>query len=269
MPTLRIIQTYGMHLLKDGFPFKDRLPLSEDLPKLPEPQARLLLYSSQVAMITKLADSKKWTWCEVRPDLIIGFVPNNNPHCLPQILGIYLSLYAHVEGPGSKVPFPGSMGAFTAKFVPASQDIIAKFCIFASLRPDLAGRGSAFNIGDRAEPTSWSSIWPIICSIFGLEGIEPRQNTLPTSVYIEKHRQHWNRIVEERHLRSGFVDNKLANPAIFSFMTGLMDFDRQCSLAKARSIGFTVEIDEKDAWSTVFQRFRDARVIPCNRAPDI
>ncbi|KEF50997.1 uncharacterized protein A1O9_12951 [Exophiala aquamarina CBS 119918] len=255
-------KVYGMHLMKTGFPFGNYLPLSEDLPPLPEPHGSQLLYTAQTKVLRDLSLEKEWTWCEIRADLVIGFVPNNNPHCLPQILGIYLALYKYIEGEGSTVAFPGSKGAYHAKFVPASQDTIAKLSTYASLHPDTMGHGAAYNVGDKQEPTSWSRIWPTICSVFGLQGFGPLNCTIQPIAYIQAHREQWDQVVRENDLRAGFVDNDLLNPSIFIFMTGLMDFDRQLSIKKSRQAGFVEERSEEEAWFSVFQRFVDAKIIP-------
>lgn len=251
-----------MHLLNAGFPYHNKLPLTEDLPPLPEPYESELLYTAQVSSLKRLAEGKSWTWCEVRPDLVVGFVPNNNPHCLPQTFGIYLTLFAELHGLGSQVPFPGSKEAYNARFVPACQDTIAQFCIFASIHPQTSGNGGAFNVGDRDEPTTWSSIWPTLCALFGLEGTEPRGNGQQPESFIRDNRHLWDEIAKRSGLRSGFVTNDLLNPAIFQFMTGEMNFDRQLSLSRSRRIGFQQTLSENDAWSQVIQRFRDARIIP-------
>jgi len=250
-----------MHL-RAGFPFSSHLPLAEDLPPLPEPHASQLLYTSQTKVLRALSQSEQWTWCEIRPDLIIGFVPNNNPHCLPQVLGIYLTLYRVIEGEGSTIAFPGSVGAYNAKFVPASQDTIAKFSIYASLHLDSMGGGTAFNVGDRDEPTSWSTIWPTVCSIFGLRGIGPLIAAEQPVDYIQEHWQEWENITHTYGLRAGFADNPLLNPLIFRFMAGLMNFNRQLSLEKSHRAGFVEQLDEDEAWFTVFQRLVDAKIIP-------
>jgi hypothetical protein len=41
--------------------------------------------------------NKTWKWCETRPDIIVGFVPNQNFYSLGTVLGVYLSLYREVR----------------------------------------------------------------------------------------------------------------------------------------------------------------------------
>lgn len=126
---------YGCHML-DKFPFADRLPLTEDLPPLPEPWINQLFYYNQIDCLKRMSKGKNWSWCEVRPDNIIGFVPNNNAYCLAQTLAIYLALYRYVEGEGAKCPFPGSEKSWKNIYNESPQDMVAHFSIYASLNPD-------------------------------------------------------------------------------------------------------------------------------------
>jgi hypothetical protein len=213
-------------------------------------------------MVAKLAKGQRWTWCEIRPDIVVGFVPNNNAHCLQQSLGIYLSLYAHVNGKGGKLPFPGTNTSYVAKFNPASQYIIAQFSIHASLHPSTTGAGRGFNVADNNEPSSWSVIWPTICSFFGLEGTGPEEGAPQPGLFTAEHVSAWEDLVEEHQLRSGFFDNNISNPKILWFITTMLDYDHQVSLKSIRGVGFEREIDVKDAWFTSFERFRRANILP-------
>lgn len=76
-------KAYGVHLI-EKFPFTP--PLAETLPRIPEPYASEMFYYNQIDMLTSMAKGKDWTWCEVRPDVVVGFVPNNNVYCLAQAL---------------------------------------------------------------------------------------------------------------------------------------------------------------------------------------
>lgn len=208
-----------------------------------------------------MAEGNQWTWCEVRPDIVVGFVPNNNAHCLQQTLAIYLSLFASCD-PGGKVPFPGTVKAWTIKSNDSSQGIIARFSIYASLHANRTGNGQAFNVADRSIPSTWSKKWPIICSFFGLEGVEPDESFPWPESYISEHRNEWNELTKKHDLKSGVVDNTVANPEILKFILTKFDFDRQLSLEAMRAVGFDEECDEIEAWFTAFKYFRRAKVIP-------
>lgn len=265
MPELQHTQTYGFHLL-DKFPFRDQLPLKETLPRIPEPYASELFYYWQVDRLRSLCRGKSWTYCEVRPDMVVGFVPNNNAHCLAQVLAVYLSLYAHVSGPGAEVPFPGNETSWGVLSNDSSQDIVARFSIYAALRASQGtGDGRAFNVADRARPSSWSVKWPIICDFFGLKGTGPvgaDKSAPQPGEYIQQHRDKWLQLSQKHGLRAGPLDNDLANPGFQKYIMSLFTFDRVMSLEAMRDVGFVEELDEKAAWHCAFERFQEAKIIP-------
>ena len=217
--------------------------------------------------------------------MVVGFVPNGNAHCLAQILAIYLSLYAHVNGTGSKVPFPGNAESWTIRSNDSSQDTIARFAIYTSLLPHAApnkfdddddddtSTGRAFNVADRAVPSSWSRKWPVICAWFGLRGIGPvvaeqggeaeaAAAPQPLSAYVREHRREWDRLAQTHGLKDGVVDNELMNPGFQHYIMSSFTFDRYVALDAMREVGFGEECDEGQAWGTAFERFRRARIIP-------
>jgi hypothetical protein len=57
-------KAYGVHLI-DKFPFSKQLPLSEELPRIPEPYASEMFYYNQTDYLIKACEGKAWTWCEV------------------------------------------------------------------------------------------------------------------------------------------------------------------------------------------------------------
>jgi len=99
-----------VHLI-EKFPFTP--PLAESLPRIPEPYASEMFYYSQVDYLAAAYKREPWKFCEIIPDMIVGFVPNNNIYCLAQTLVTYLSPYAAVEGKGRNVLslVPGRAGS--------------------------------------------------------------------------------------------------------------------------------------------------------------
>jgi hypothetical protein len=191
----------------------------------------------------------------------VGFVPNNNTYCLAQTLAIYLSLYVYINGEGSRVPFPGTAKSYKALNNDTSQDILAKFAIYASLHGTKTG-GRTFNICHENTPSSWSIKWPIICDFFGLIGSDPEANSPQPGAYIAENRAKWDELAAKHSLRSGMVDNNISNPGFQYFIMTAFDFDRQISMDAARSVGFKEEMDTKQAWWGALERFRKAKVIP-------
>ena len=68
--TCIIQQAYGVYLL-DKFPFRNQIPLKEDLPRVPAEYAKDLFYYHEVDLLQELSTGKSWSWCEVRPDVIV------------------------------------------------------------------------------------------------------------------------------------------------------------------------------------------------------
>lgn len=254
-------QTYGFHLL-ESFPFRDQLPLQETLPRIPEPHASQLFYYWQVDKLKALSEGKSWTYCEIRPDMVVGFVPNNNAHCLAQVLAVYLSLYRHVHGEGSSIAFPGNDKSWKTQSNDSSQDVVARFSIFASLHPEAAGGGRAFNVADRSAPSSWSVKWPIICSYFGLNGTGPVAGSIPPGQFMTGNKHIWDALAQEHNLCSGVLENEKANVNFPEYIMSHFTFDRVMSLDAMRVAGFKEERDEKTSWFLAFDRFRAAKIIP-------
>lgn len=64
-------KAYGLQML-DKFPYKDRVPLSESLPRIPLEYAKDVFYYHEIDALRDMSEGKQWTWCEVRPDVIVS-----------------------------------------------------------------------------------------------------------------------------------------------------------------------------------------------------
>ena len=257
-------KAYGVHLI-DDFPFSKDLPLKESLPRIPEPYASQMFYYNQCDELAALSKGKAWTWCDVIPDMIVGFVPNNNIYCLAQTLGLYLSLYAHINGKGAEVQFPGTDLSYKSLCNDSSQDIVAKTAIQASLRPDKSG-GNRYNAADNSKPSSWSQKWPIICDYFGLKGVGPPPDfsgPQPTQ-YLADNAEKWKEVEKKYGLVSGRVGNDRSYGGFPYFIMTMLNFDRHLDMTTVHEMmgSSKEEVDTKGAWYTAFDRFREAKVIP-------
>ena len=203
-----ILQTGGKGY---GVEFPDKVtitaPLREDCPRIPKPYYDNIFYYSQVDLLTSLSKGKSWTFSEIRPDVIVGFVPGINFMNAAQGLGLYLSLYRTVHGEGARVPFLGTQGGWKCKHSDTFQDILAKMEIYAALNIDKCGSGSAFNIAD-GEVTTWSQKWPGLCGYFGLVGEGPGEKYEPLDEFAKKNHGVWDRVVERLRWGRGRVSRK-------------------------------------------------------------
>lgn len=257
------MQAYGVHLI-DRFPWKDSLPLRESLPRIPEPFASQIFYYNQLDQLRSLSAGKPWKFCNVIPDVVVGFVPNNNVYCLAQWLALYLTLYREIYGKGSYVVFPGTMKSWVIKSNDTSQHVLARFAIYASLHPEVSS-GESFNVADAAQPSNWSTKWPIICEYFGLNGVAPTEGSGPDPAeFLTSNRETWLEIEKKYNLRAGRVGSDKSFGGYTHFIMSMFNFDRQLDLRKThRAWGSaTEELGIKETWYTAFDRFRSAGIIP-------
>jgi len=243
---------YGVHLREKPF----EPPYTEDLGRIPKKYADELFYYALVDAISEMQKGKTWSWCEVRPDIIIGFVPHDNAYNVGSYLTNYLSLYAYCEKKGAEVPFPGQPGSWTCKFTEGGQDSIARFSLYASLNAGKSKNSELYNIADCAEPQTWSSLWPMICSHFGLIGVPPlSQETPPLAEYFASHLSELAELGEK-------YGTELELPFMMTTEVSLFDsltFDRQMSIQKVKGIGFLEEESPEKVWGKFFERMGAAK----------
>jgi hypothetical protein len=178
---------------------------------------------------------------------------------LAQALGLFLSFYASLIGPGSKIPYPGPPSAYTALHTDVSQDTLARFHIYASLHPDLTAR-QGFNVGDESNDVKWEDLWPRIASYFGLVGTGPSEEIFNIDKYMQAHESEAKAWVEENGLKEDAL--KGTNFGFLTGMLGMTVFDRQYDLSKAKGIGFMETRDTAVGYMNAFDLLRAKKIIP-------
>lgn len=253
---------YGCHLLDNHPSDYMPVPLSESLPRLKAPYHDMLFYHPQLDWVSEYSKGKKWNWCDTRPDIIIGFVPNQNFYSLGTALGVYLSLYREVEGDGAECPFPGTPKSWVAQSIDSSSDMIARQTLHLSLNLPADQKGQGFNIADARKPQSWSTKWPVLCEYFGLKGTPPAEpNEREVRSYIKQNFDTWTKLEQKHGLKKGIADSDLTFKGFEYFLLTQFDFDRQYDMTKTYSTGFSEERTTKQAWGGVFDRMRAANII--------
>lgn len=256
-----ILQTggkgYGLEFPKE---VKISPPLQEDMARIPRPWYNKIFYYTQYDTLKELAAGKTWTFSEIRPDGIVGFVPGSNAMNMAQGIAIYLSLCRSIHGPGAEVPFPGLEHGYHSTHSDTSQDVLAKMEIYASLNPERCGKGGVFNIADKDEPVTWAEVWPGICHYFGLKGVSPRTGSQSMEDFVQEHMAEWQAICSDQGLDQHAV--KSQNWGHVHFMLVQFDFDRQYDLTRARQAGFTESVDTVEGYKIAFQRMVAAKIIP-------
>ncbi|KAF8169036.1 hypothetical protein K438DRAFT_1909566 [Mycena galopus ATCC 62051] len=245
--------TLGYGIYKPGGgPFKP--PYKESMGRLPPPDTNFYYVFEDI--LTARSKGKNWTWCQVRPDAIVGFSPNGSTYSLPAHWATYLSLYRVIEGEGASVAYPGTEQSYDTKFTDASSEMIAKLAIWGSLHPDKAG-GQLLNVADREEPSTMRERWPALAAFFGLVGVGPPAPdaiVLKPGEYAFKHQD----VLKARCKKP----NDVFGAAFLDGYGYHFASDRQLSLEKIRGLGFVEEIDPLRSWLKAFERFKEAGMVP-------
>ncbi|KAH8705873.1 hypothetical protein BGW36DRAFT_422407 [Talaromyces proteolyticus] len=228
-------------------------PYKESMGHVPEPERSKLHYYPMQDYLARSSKGKSWTWCDVRPDAIIGFTPNGSTFSLAAHWYNYLSLYAAVEGKGAKVPYPGVEAAYNSLFNGVSSGMIAKFSIWASLHPEKTGNGEIFNIVDQDRPLSMETHWPVIASFFNLEGTAPVEDQDPILLRPTKYAE------KNKKLLRGGNASQLWKASWLDEYGHWSRFDRQYSVDKLRSVGFLEECDANSSWLDTFALLKTAQ----------
>ena len=262
-----ILQTggkgYGLKFPKE---VKISPPLHEDMPRIPHPWYDNIFYYTQYDTLKEMAAGKNWTFTEIRPDGIVGFVPGSNAMNMAQGIAIYLSLCRSIHGEGAEIAFPGYEHGYHSTHSDTSQDLLTKMEIYASLNPKRCGNGRVFNIADKDEPVTWASVWPGICSYFGLKGVPPQKGSQGMEQFVQEHMGEWQAICSSHGLDQQAV--KSQNWGHVHFMLVQFDFDRQYDLSRAREAGFTESIDTVEGYRIAFERMVAAKIIPDPQGKD-
>jgi hypothetical protein len=224
-----------------------------------------MFYYNQVSHLEKASAGKSWKYCEVIPDTIIGFVPNNNIYCLAQTLATYLALYVEIEGKGAECAFPGTEKSYVALSNFSSQDLVARFSIYASLHPEVT-HGERYNTADNSVADNWEKRWPVICEYFGLKGTPPSAGGSgpQPGKYLEDHLAQWKELEKTKGLQTGRVGNERSFGGFQYFIMTMFNFDRPLDMSKELAAwgDMAEETDAKGAWWKAFDRFRKAKIIP-------
>ena len=249
-------KAYGVEFLDKGIKYNP--PLKESAPRIPEPWASNVFYYAQYDTIKQLSEGKRWTFCEIRPDAIIGFVPQKNAMNLAQAIGLWLAMVTSFEGIGTEVNFPGNEKAYKALHTDTSQDILAQFHVYASLNPEAVSMKS-FNIAD-GDVVTWEQVWPCICHWFGLKGVGPDPSKKTGAEWVQEQKGQWGSWVKENRLKEGALE--ATSWEFMSAIMGAITFDRQYDLSACREVGFQEKTETVKGYTRAFERMRVARIIP-------
>ncbi|KAK3374768.1 hypothetical protein B0H63DRAFT_256100 [Podospora didyma] len=276
-------KSYGfVHAREVGLP---KVPCRESDPRIPQPFADQVFYYAQYDTLKRLSEAKRWRFTEIRPDIIVGFVPGGkNAMNLAQALGLFLSFFRDREQqPGdaaaaastattTKVPFPGTTASYNARHTEIGQQTLGRAHIFAASQlATSTNNGELYNVGDSPPITglSWRDKWAPLCAAFGLVGVGPQatdesndnnQTSFSASQYMMLHQNEWDGFEAKHNLLPGIIRH--TSWEFLEVMLSLASFDRQYDLSKFAEAGFQERVDVIQTYKEAFELMRAAKIIP-------
>nr|OQO17783.1 hypothetical protein B0A51_15483 [Rachicladosporium sp. CCFEE 5018] len=252
-------KAYGVEFHgQDGIVYEP--PLLESTPRIPSPHAENVFYYAQHDILSVASQGKAWSFCEIRPDVIVGFVPNNNAMNMAQSLALYFSLYRELEGERSEVVFPYGAEAWEALHTDSSSDLLGRMHVHCATSPQTCGNGSIFNCVD-GPPFAWSALWPRLTAYFGLKGTGPNASPKPKAIesYMLEHHAQWPDFVRKHGLREGALE---ATGWKFADDVCGITFRRDMSSEAREGVGYTEEREVFEGYERAFREMRKGRIIP-------
>ncbi|KAN0096263.1 hypothetical protein V8E51_015068 [Hyaloscypha variabilis] len=186
-----------------------------------------ILYYPQVDTLIQALRRQELESADIRPDAIVGFVPNHNSMNLAEPIALYF---------------------------------LGRFHIYASFHPELTV-GKAFNIADEDNGLIFEMVWPGIAAYFGLEGVGPVEGEeVSCEKWVLGKKGEWDEWTRKNWLRE-----KVLQKTCWDFMTVVAGeystFDRDFDLGEARRIGFTESVDHVKGYHIALDRMRAAKII--------
>jgi hypothetical protein len=233
--------------------------LKEGMPRAPEPYASAIFYYAQIDKIAALSEGKAWGWTDIRPDAVIGFVPNCNAMDFAGGLAIWLSMYRWVEGEGAQVVFPENEFVWTAKHTDTSQMILGRSYLYAAVSGKTDGR--AVNVGDGTSVHK-DGVWAEICAWFGLKGVGPRDGVVTGEAWVMEQRSKWAAFENENGLEDRKVEKAAAGLWFMSMILVQAAMERHYDLGISEELDFPQSTDTAAGYCVAFERMRKAKQIP-------
>lgn len=232
---------YGNHL----GPFKT--PAREDDPRHMPPN----FYYDQQDHIVERSEGKTWTWSAARPHGICGLAIGN-----PMNLGSVISVYATLsKALGLPLRHPGTVANANALYQVSDTNHLSKAVVWMSTNTNTANE--PFNITN-GDIFRWTEMWPYIADYFGMDLAPPQKINLQHMMADKAGL--WAELIQEHGLQN-IPYEQLVSWAYGDFVF-TPEYDIISSMTKARLAGFQDVVDSRQMFLSLFDEFRQNRVIP-------
>ncbi len=224
-------------------------PFREDQPRLDIEN----FYYAQEDELFAAAARDGFSWSVHRPHTVIGLAVGNAMN-----MGTTLAAYATLcRETGRPFTFPGSAAQWTGLTDMTDAGQLARHLLWAAETP--AAHDQAFNVVN-GDIFRWQWMWGRIAAWFGVEAAPFDGTVRPLEAQMAGDAPVWRTIAE----RAGLAEPDLARLA--SPWHTDADLGRPIEvvtdMSKSRRLGFTAYRPTDDAFFALFERLRQARLIP-------
>ena len=205
----------------------------------------------QQVFLEKQQVGKSWTWSAIRPSVVGGFALGN-----PMNLALAIAVYASISKElGLPLRFPGKPGAYDKLIEMTDAGLLAKATTWAAGAEKAANEAFNINNGDLFR---WNEMWPEIARYFDLEVAPPLPMSL--DVIMSDKAALWQQM-QEKYQLAAIAYEQLSSWRFADFVFS-WDYDMFADGSKARRAGFHEYIDTREMFFSIFDDFRQRRIIP-------
>lgn len=225
-------------------PFKT--PAKESDPRHMPPN----FYFDQEDFLTARSVNKNWSWTALRAEAfcseIVG-IPS-----LPLLIAVYAAISKEL---GLPLRFPGTQAAYDALVQVTNAGLLAEGMTWAATSPEATGE--AFNLTN-GDAFRWANLWPQFAKFFEMEYAPPQ--AIPLAEFMADKEPLWEQIRQKCELQTYALPDLAVWPlGDFIFQC---DWDVLLSATKIQQAGFHNVVDSEDMFLSLFQKFRDRKIVP-------
>lgn len=232
---------------KEGF--LPETPLREEHPRLEMEN----FYYAQEDEVYAAAARDGYTWSIHRPHTVIGQAVGNAMN-----MGTTLAAYATIcKETGNAFIWPGSKAQWEGISDVTDARILAAHLIWASTTD--AAKNQTYNVVN-GDVFRWNRLWKKIADYFGIESIGFTGEIKPLDLQMANDTEVWANIANKYNLKETNL-NRLASAWHTDLDLG-RPIEVMTSMSKSRKLGFLEYQDTEDTFFNLFQRLRNAKLIP-------
>ncbi|MBT1001812.1 SDR family oxidoreductase [Paenarthrobacter sp. DKR-5] len=224
-------------------------PFREEEPRLPVDN----FYYAQEDELRAAAEKAGFTWSVHRAHTVIGHAVGNAMN-----MGLTLAVQAALcREQGRPFVFPGSETQWNGLTDMTDAGLLAEHMLWAATHP--AGANEAFNVVN-GDTFRWRRMWPHLAAYFGVEAEGYRDAPRPLEVQMAGMDEVWQQMAQ----RYALAENRLDRVASWWHTDGDLgrNIEVVTDMSKSRLAGFSGYRRTADAFTALFDRYRDERLIP-------